>query len=70
MSLAEIKSELERLPAVEKSYLAAYLKHLARRQDAGYTAGLDATWQRMESGEKVPLAQALHLSSELGKSGV
>jgi hypothetical protein len=69
MSLAELKSELERLPAAEKSYLVAYLKHSARRQEAGYAASLDASWQLMESGEKVSLEQALHLSRELGKSG-
>lgn len=69
MSLAELKSELEHLSAAEKSYLAAYLKHSARRQEAGYTASLDATWQTMEAGEKVPLDRALHLSRELGKSG-
>ena len=69
MSLAELKSELERLPAVDKSYLAAYLKHLFRRQDTGYAAGLDTVWQAMEAGEKVPLDRALYLSRELGKSG-
>ena len=69
MSLAELKSELERLPAADKSYLAAYLKHSARRQEAGYTASLDATWQTMEAGEKVSLDRALELSRELGKSG-
>jgi hypothetical protein len=69
MSIAELKSELERLPAAEKSYLAAFLKHLAAREQAGYVASLDATWQCMEAGEKVPLAQALQLSRELGKSG-
>lgn len=69
MSLAELKSELERLPAAEKSYLAAYLKHSARRQEAGYGEALDATWQCMETGEKVSLDRALQLSRELGKSG-
>ena len=69
MSLAELKSELERLPAAEKNYLAAYLKHLARRQEAGYPASLDHTWQTMEAGEKVPLERVLQMSLELGKSG-
>ncbi len=69
MSLAELKTELERLPAAEKSYLAAYLRHSARRSEAGYTAALDATWQTMEAGEKISLDQVLELSRELGKSG-
>ncbi len=69
MSLAELKSELERLPAAEKSYLAAFLKQSARRQEPGYLESLDATWQRMQSGEKVPLTDALRMSKELGNSG-
>lgn len=69
MSLAELKSELERLPVADKSYLAAYLKHLSRREEPGYRASLDATWQVMESGEKVPLSHALKLSRELGQTG-
>ena len=69
MSLAELKSELERLPVAEKNYLAAYLKHLARRQEDGYTASLDHTWQAMETGEKMPLERVLQMSRELGKTG-
>ena len=69
MSLAELKSELERLPSAEKHYLVAYLKHSARRQETGYLDSLDNTWQVMESGNKVPLNEALRLSKDLGKSG-
>jgi hypothetical protein len=58
VSLAELKSELERLPPAERSYLAAYLKHLTRRQAAGYVTSLDLIWQSMEAGEKVPLKRA------------
>jgi len=49
--------------------LPAYLKHSARRQESGFTAALDTTWQAMETGEKASLDQAVHLSRELGKSG-
>lgn len=69
MSLAELKSELERLPLAEKSYLAAYLKHSARRQEPGYVQSLDAAWQKMEAGEKVPLARVLEMSRDLRQSG-
>ena len=69
MSLAELKTELERLPAADKSYLAAFLKHSARRQDASQTGSLDHTWEAMESGEKMSLERALELSRELGRSG-
>jgi hypothetical protein len=69
MSIAELKSEIERLPLAEKSYLAAFLKHSTRRQDPGYLASLDVTWHRMQAGEKVSLGDALKLSDELGRSG-
>ena len=69
MSLAELKQEIERLPAAEKSYLAAYLKHLTRRYEAGYATALDSSWQRMAEGENVSLEEALRLNNDLGKSG-
>jgi hypothetical protein len=69
MSLAELKSELERLPVAEKNYLAAFLKHSARRQESGYLESLDATWEQMQAGEKVPLTEVLRLSRELGNNG-
>ena len=69
MSLAELKTELDRLPAAEKNYLSAYLKHSARRHEAGYLESLDAVWQQMEQGEKVPLQRALQLSQDLHDSG-
>ena len=69
MSLTELKEELDRLPLAEKSYLAAYLKHSARQQDPGYVQSLEAVWQKMEAGEKVPMARALELSQDLRKTG-
>lgn len=69
MSLAELKTELDRLPVEEKSYLSAYLKHSARRGEAGYLESLDAVWQQMENGEKIPLRRVLQLSRELHDSG-
>jgi hypothetical protein len=68
MSLAELKSEVEKLPIAERQYLAAYLKHLTRRQDPDYGRGLDATWEAMQRGEKISLEPAWHLSNELRKS--
>jgi hypothetical protein len=65
MSLAELKSEIDRLPAAEAQYLAAYLMHRSRRGEAGYAAGLDETWVQMERGEKVRLSRALELNAEL-----
>ena len=65
MSLAELKSEIDRLPQAESQYLAAYLMHRNRRNEANYAAGLDATWEQMERGEKTGLARALELNAEL-----
>lgn len=65
MSLAELKSEIDRLPAAEAQYLAAYLMHRSRRSEASYATGLDATWEQMERGEKTSLSRALELNAEL-----
>ena len=69
MTLAAIKAELERLPKEEQSFLAAYLRHLGRREDPAYEAELDGLWQRMEAGEKVPLTKVLDLGRQLDQSG-
>lgn len=69
MSLSDLKSELERLPPEQKNYLAAFLKHSARRQEAGYVRALDDTWEQMERGEKLSLSRVLRLSKELGEDG-
>jgi hypothetical protein len=65
MSLDELKSEIDRLPAAEAQYLAAYLMHRNRRSEAGYATRLDATWEQMEQGEKTRLPRALELNAEL-----
>ena len=69
MSLAELKSEIDRLPPADVHYLAAYLKHRAQRAEPGYTQTLDRTWDAMQRGEKVRLDRALQLSAELRQSG-
>lgn len=70
MSITQIKSEVSKLDQGEILHLAAYLKHLSRRGDPAYAAGLDATWNAMSAGDKISLSEFRKVSSELKKSGV
>lgn len=70
MSVAELKRQAKKLGSADTLHLAAYLKHLARRGDSGYLAGLDATRAAMEGGDKISLAEFKKISAQLKRSGV
>jgi hypothetical protein len=70
MSVALIKQEVSKLGQGEILHLAAYLKHLSRRGDPAYAAGLDATWNAMSAGDRISLGEYQKVSEELKKSGV
>ncbi len=70
MSVAELKRQAKKLGPADTLHLAAYLTHLARRKDPAYLAGLDATWQAMEGGDRISLAEFKKISAQLKKSGV
>ena len=70
MSVTELKRQARKLPPAETLHLAAYLKHLARRRDAAYLAGLDATCASMEAGDRTTLAEFKKISAQLRRSGV
>jgi hypothetical protein len=61
MSLTEIQSQVKTMPASERVVLSAYLRHLARRDDAANRQALDAAAARMQAGEKVSRAQLVRL---------
>lgn len=65
MSLTEIQSQVEALPASERMVLSAYLRHLARRDEAANREGLDIAAARMEAGEKVSRDQLVQLHETL-----
>ena len=70
MSVAELKRQAKKLGPADTLHLAAYLKHLARRKDPAYLASLDTTWNAMEAGDKISLAEFRKINARLKKSGV
>ena len=70
MSVAEIKAEMAKLPRGEMVQLAAYARHLARRNEPGYSARLDAERVEMEKGDRISGAELRRLVGELDGAGL
>ncbi len=70
MSLAEIQTQVEALPPAERVVLSAYLRHLARRDEAANRQALDTAAARMAAGEKVTRDQLAHLHETLKAAGM
>ena len=70
MSVAEIKAEMAKLPPAEIIHLAAFARHLARRNEASYAAGLDAEHEQLEKGDRIPRAELRRLAGELDRAGL
>jgi len=70
MTLAEIKDTVARWPEAEKIHLAAYLRHLARRDDPAHRAELDSRWEAMSRGERISLAEFRQIEAGLSARGL
>lgn len=70
MSIAEIKSEAQKMTADDVQHLAAYFHHLARRNSPAYLAELDRAWEATEAGDRVSLAEIKRIDSELRGAGL
>jgi hypothetical protein len=70
MTVAEIKSGIEQSSPEERAYLAAFLKHLARKDDPAYQSELTRLNQEIDSGKKISLAQAKQLHETLKAEGL
>lgn len=70
MSVAEIKAEMAKLPPGEIVHLAVYARHLARRNEPGYAASLDAERNEMEKGDRIPGTELRRLVGELDRAGL
>lgn len=70
MSVAEIKSEMAKLAPGEIMHLAAYARHLARRNEPGYAAGLDIERDQLEQGDRIAGAELRRLAGELDSAGL
>jgi hypothetical protein len=69
MSLAEIQTQVAAMPPAERIVLAAFLRHLSRRDTLANRQALDGAADRMEAGEKVSRAQLLQLHETLKAGG-
>lgn len=67
MTVAEIKAEMAKLPPAERVHLAAYARHLARRNEPGYASGLDAERDQLEQGDRIAGAELRWLAGELDR---
>jgi len=68
MSVAEIKSEMAKLAPGEIMHLAAHARHLARRNEPGYAAELDAEGDRPEKGDRIAGAELRRLAGVLDRA--
>lgn len=69
MSTAELKSIVERCSAEERRFLRKYLDQL---EPAGADIGeddLDAAWESMRQGDKIPLSKLRQRHDELASGG-
>jgi hypothetical protein len=70
MTVTEIQSGIEQSTAEERAYLAAFLKHLARRDDPAYRSELTRLNEEIDRGKKFSLAQAKRLHETLKAEGL
>jgi hypothetical protein len=70
VTVAEIKSSIEKSTAEERAYLAAFIKHLARKDDAAYRSELTHLNGEIDRGKKYSLAQLKRLHKTLNVEGL
>lgn len=70
MTVAEIKAGIEQSSPEERAYLAAFLKHLSRKDDPAYQTELSRLNDEIDSGQKISFAQAKQLHETLKAEGL
>lgn len=70
MSHAELKAIIDRSSAEDRLFLAAYLQHLAARDDATVRRELSEAHHEIESGRKVRLTGLKRLHTSLVRAGL
>ena len=61
MTFEELKEPVEQLSPGERFKLAAYLQHLADKDDVDHLRSLDEACDRVEAGDKIPLQELRQL---------
>jgi len=70
MTVAELKRCIEQSTPEERVYLAALLKHLARKDDPAYKSELNRLNKEIDEGKKFSLDQVKRLHETLGSEGL
>ncbi len=70
MTVAEIKTGIEHSTPEERLYLAAFLKHLDRKDDPAYQAELTRLNGEIDEGRKFSLDQVKRLHDTLKAEGL
>jgi hypothetical protein len=70
MSRTELTSLVDRSSVEERLFLAAYLRHLATRDDPSLQAELAGAHREIERGKKIGLGQLKGLHQTLAKTGL
>ncbi|MCW5547714.1 MAG: hypothetical protein KIT44_02015 [Opitutaceae bacterium] len=70
MKLADVKQAVAQWPEAEKIHLAAYLKHIARRDNPVHQAELDRACESMTKGERISLEEFRRIEAKLTESGL
>jgi len=69
MTLQELKQGIDQSTPEERLFLAAYLKHLARRDDPAYRQELSRLRDEMNAGRRVNLEQVKRMHQALEAEG-
>jgi len=70
MSIAEIRTTLDRLSRDERFFAAAYLHHLAEAEDESWRADIQNTMADMDGGKKFQLQQVRAMHEALVTQGM
>ena len=69
MSVEQIITGIEQSTPEERLYLAAFLKHLAQKDEASYQSNLTSLNREIDDGKKFSLAQVKRLHRTLDSNG-
>jgi hypothetical protein len=70
MTVTEIKSGIEQSSPEQRLYLAAFLKHLARKDDPAYRSELTQLNEEIDRGQRFTFEQVKHLHETLKAEGL
>lgn len=70
MSRSELQAIVDRSSTAERLFLAAYLRHLANRDDSAVSREVAGSHREIQRGQKINLRGLKNLHQMLAKSGL